>query len=164
MNYLSFVQTHKNNFWNNLRLGRKGRKWIREYEDKNCDTFDEDCSKCMLHHWCMTCDSSWYEWTHPWEFITTLIKNWLENRLWGWYKNHPGKKIRVCSICELRERGSYYYLITYAGWQKEHHKWVCHHCWGHAFDDVSYETQEDISHKDYEKQWENYVKEHNKEV
>lgn len=159
MDYLDFIQTHKNNFWNNLQLGRKGHEWIREYEDKNCGAFDEDCNKCPLYHWC-----SWYEGTHPWEFIITLIENWLENHLWGWYKNHPGKKIYTCSICGLRERGSRYYLITYADWRRENHKWICHHCWGHPNDDINYDTQEDISHEDYEKQWENYVKEHNKGV
>lgn len=162
--YKEFIQTHKNNFWNNLRLGKKGRKWIREYEDKHCGPFDEDCNECLIAQWCQEDDGSFYRWTHPWQYILISISNTLENHLWDWYKNHPGKKIYTCSICGLRERGSHYYLTTYAGWRKEHHKWVCHHCWGHAFDDINYDTQEDIPHEDYEKQWENYVKEHNKGV
>ena len=76
-----------------LRGECPGREWIREYEDKHCGSFDGDCSKCMLHHWCMTRDGSWYEWTHPWEFITIPVENWLENHMWDWYQKHPCKKI-----------------------------------------------------------------------
>ena len=165
--YKEFIQTHKNNFWNNLRLGRKGRKWVREYEDKNCGTFDEDCGKCMLCHWCKTRDGSWYEWTHPWEFITIRIENWLENFLWDhWYSKHPCKKIQTCSCCGLKERGSNYYLKTYSGWDYKDHKWTCHHCWGHPNDDVELVNGEciPISHEKYEQKWKEYVKQSNKEM
>lgn len=163
MDYLGFILTHKNNLINNIRLGKKGQLWYKQVSKEFCQK-NTDCNECLIASWCQGDDGSFYRWTHPWQYISISISNSLEECLWGWYKNHPGKKIHICSICGLRERGSHYYLITYAGWRKKHHKWVCHHCWGHAFDDVSYETQEDISHEDYEKQWENYVKEHNKEV
>ena len=107
MDYLNFIQTHKNNFWNNLRLGKKGREWIKEYEDKNCDTFDK-CGECPLYHWC-----SWYKETRPWEFIITPIENWLENHLWGWYKNHP-----VPFVDYENEEAVIILLLTQAGGEK----------------------------------------------
>ena len=163
MDYLGFILTHKNNLINNIRLGKKGRLWYKQVSDEFCQK-NIDCNECLIALWCQGDNSSFYRWTHTWQYILISISNILENRLWSWYKNHPGKKIYTCSICGLRERGSRYYLITYAGWRKEHHKWVCHHCWGHPNDDINYDTLENISHEDYEKQWENYVKEHNKGV
>lgn len=163
MDYLGFIQTHKNNFWNNLRLGKRGREWVDKYTAELCN-FREDCSGCPVEQWCGLVGNSWFAWTHPWFIIRVHIENWLESYMWNWYQKHPCKKIQTCSCCGLKERGSNYYLKTYSGWDYKDHKWICHHCWGHAFDDINYDTQEDISHEDYEKQWENYVKEHNKGV
>ena len=162
MDYLGFIQTHKNNFWNNLRLGKRGREWVDKYTAELCN-FREDCPGCPVEQWCGLVNS-WFAWTHPWFIIRVHIENWLEGYMWDWYQKHPCKKIQTCSCCGLKERGSNYYLKTYSGWDYKDHKWICHHCWGHAFDDINYDTQEDISHEDYEKQWENYVKEHNKGV
>ena len=163
MDYLGFIQTHKNNFWNNLRLGKRGREWVDKYTAELCN-FREDCPGCPVEQWCGLVGNSWFAWTHPWFIISVRIENWLESYIWDWYQKHPCKKIQTCSCCGLKERGSNYYLKTYSGWDYKDHKWICHHCWGHAFDDINYDTQENISHEDYEKQWENYVKEHNKGV
>lgn len=164
--YKEFIQTHKNNFWNNLRLGRKGRKWVDEYTTELCPD-REDCSGCSIEQWCGWVDNSWYAWTHPWEFITIRIGNWLEIFLWDhWYPKHPCKKIQTCSCCGLKECGSNYYLKTYSGWDYKDHKWICHHCWGHPNDDCDIVNGElvSISHEEYEQSWKEYVKQSNKEL
>lgn len=164
--YKEFIQTHKNNFWNNLRLGRKGRKWVDEYTTELCPD-REDCSGCSIEQWCGWVDTSWYAWTHPWEFITIRIGNWLEIFLWDhWFPKHPCKKIQTCSYCGLKERGSNYYLKTYSGWAYKDHKWICHHCWGHPNDDCDIVNGElvPISHEEYEQSWKEYVKQSNREL
>lgn len=165
-NYKEFIQTHKNNFWNNLRLGRKGRKWVDEYTTELCPD-REDCHGCPIEQWCGWVDNSWYAWTHPWEFITIRIGNWLEIFLWDhWYPKHPCKKIQTCSCCGLKECGSNYYLKIYSGWDYKDHKWICHHCWGHPNDDCDIVNGEvvHISHEEYEQSWKDYVEQSNKEL
>lgn len=164
--YKEFIQTHKNNFWNNLRLGRKGRKWVDEYTTELCPD-REDCSGCSIEQWCGWVDTSWYAWTHPWEFITIRIGNWLEIFLWDhWYPKHSCKKIQTCSCCGLKERGSNYYLKTYSGWDYKDHKWICHHCWGHPNDDCDIVNGKlvPISHEKYEQSWKEHVEQSNKEL
>ncbi len=163
--YKEFIQTHKNNFWNNLRLGRKGREWVDEYTDELCDS-REDCPGCPAEQWCGSADNSWFAWTHPWFIISVHIENWLENHMWDCYQKHPCKKIQTCSCCGLKERGSNYYLKTYSGWDYKDHKWICHHCWGHPNDDVELVNGEcvPISHEKYEQKWKEYVKQSNKEM
>ena len=36
MDYLDFIQTHKNNLINNIRLGKKGRLWYKQVSDEFC--------------------------------------------------------------------------------------------------------------------------------
>ena len=165
MDYLDFIQTHKNNFWNNLRLGRKGREWVDKYTAELCN-FREDCPGCPVEQWCGLVGNSWFAWTHPWFIISVRIENWLESYMWDWYQKHPCKKIQTCSCCGLKERGSNYYLKTYSGWDYKDHKWICYHCWGHPNDDVELVNGEyvPISHEKYEQKWKEYVKQSNKEM
>lgn len=164
--YKEFIQTHKNNFWNNLRLGKKGREWVDKYTDELCPE-QAVCSGCPLEQWCGWDDGSWFAWTHPWSIISIHAANWLEAFLWDhWYQKHPCKKVQTCSCCGFKERGSNYYLKTYSGWDYKDHKWICHHCWGHPNDDCDIVNGElvPISHEEYEQSWKEYVKQSNKEL
>lgn len=165
-NYKEFIQTHKNNFWNNLRLGKKGREWVDKSTDELCPE-QADCSGCPLEQWCDSNDGTWFAWTHPWSIISIHIANWLEAFLWDhWYQKHPCKEVQTCSCCGLKERGSNYYLKTYSGWDYKDHKWICHHCWGHPNDDCDIVNGElvSISHEEYEQSWKEYVEQSNKEL
>lgn len=164
--YKEFIQTHKNNFWNNLRLGKKGREWVDKSTDELCPE-QADCSGCPLEQWCDSNDGTWFAWTHPWSIISIHIANWLEAFLWDhWYQKHPCKEVQTCSCCGLKERGSNYYLKTYSGWDYKDHKWICHHCWGHPNDDCDIVNGElvSISHEEYEQSWKEYVEQSNKEL
>lgn len=164
--YKEFIQTHKNNFWNNLRLGKKGREWVDKSTDELCPE-QADCSGCPLEQWCDSNDGTWFAWTHPWSIISIHIANWLEAFLWDhWYQKHPCKEVQTCSCCGLEERGSNYYLKTYSGWDYKDHKWICHHCWGHPNDDCDIVNGElvSISHEEYEQSWKEYVEQSNKEL
>lgn len=164
--YKEFIQTHKNNFWNNLRLGKKGREWVDKSTDELCPE-QADCSGCPLEQWCDSNDGTWFAWTHPWSIISIHIANWLEAFLWDhWYQKHPCKEVQTCSCCGLKERGSNYYLKTYSGWDYKDHKWICHHCWGHPNDDCDIVNGElvSISHEEYEQSWKEYVEQLNKEL
>lgn len=164
--YKEFIQTHKNNFWNNLRLGKKGREWVDKSTDKLCPE-QADCSGCPLEQWCDSNDGTWFAWTHPWSIISIHIANWLEAFLWDhWYQKHPCKEVQTCSCCGLKERGSNYYLKTYSGWDYKDHKWICHHCWGYPNDDCDIVNGElvSISHEEYEQSWKEYVEQSNKEL
>lgn len=164
--YKEFIQTHKNNFWNNLRLGKKGREWVDKSTDELCPE-QADCSSCPLEQWCDSNDGTWFAWTHPWSIISIHIANWLEAFLWDhWYQKHPCKEVQTCSCCGLKERGSNYYLKTYSGWDYKDHKWICHHCWGHPNDDCDIVNGElvSISHEEYEQSWKEYVEQSNKEL
>lgn len=164
--YKEFIQTHKNNFWNNLRLGKKGREWVDKSTDELCPE-QADCSGCPLEQWCDSNDGTWFAWTHPWSIISIHIANWLEAFLWDhWYQKHPCKEVQTCSCCGLKERGSNYYLKTYGGWDYKDHKLVCHHCWGHPNDDCDIVNGKlvSISHEEYEQSWKEYVEQSNKEL
>ena len=164
--YKEFIHTHKNNFWNNLRLGKKGREWADEYTDELCEN-QVDCPGCPAERWCNSNDGTWFSWTHPCFVISSMIGNHFDFFLWRyWFEKHPGKKIHTCSYCGLKKRGSKHFLITYSGWRYKDHKWICHHCLDHPNDDCVRRNGEfiPISHEEYEQNWKSFVEQFNKRL
>jgi hypothetical protein len=76
------------------------------------------------------------------------------------------KKKYICSKCGLIELPfeEYASIKDAYGWRKRNGLWICHHCDAHKNDCVKMVEDKfvKISQKEFDENWKEYVKEHNK--
>jgi hypothetical protein len=140
-------------------------KFITWYKiNRRCEEEDEEnCTSCAGKD---LCTNGYYPQilSFYWK-ISTIIQNNIVENTRSLIQNIIKKKY-ICSKCGLIETpsGKYASILDAFGWRKRNGLWICHHCDAHKHDCVKMIGDKfiEISQEEFDKNWEEHVKEYNK--